>query len=309
MHLFWTMTAADMRRFGDNSLDWVLHEAVAGEVFASGHSERGNDVPVLLSTSSAERVDGGYRFTGHKIFGSLSPVWTRLGIHAMDAGDAEGPQIVHAFLPRDTPGITIKQTWDTLGMRATQSQDTILDGAFVPDRYIARRLPAGTADLYVLCMSVAALGGIASVYLGIAHRALELAVASAHQRTSIALSRSMAYHPGVQHEIAEMALRLEAMDAQLERVVSDWDEGVDYGDLWALKIAAAKHNVCEGAKDVVDRAMTISGGGGLFRSNELERLYRDVRAGGFHPENPLLVHETIGKAVLGIDPNEEPRWG
>ena len=57
----------------------------------------------------------------------------------------EGPQIVHAFLPRDTPGYEIKETWDTLGMRATRSDDTILDGAFVPDRYIARMLPGGAA--------------------------------------------------------------------------------------------------------------------------------------------------------------------
>jgi hypothetical protein len=48
-------------------------------VFNAGHSERGNDLPVLLSTTKAERVDGGFRFTGHKMFGSLMPVWTRIG--------------------------------------------------------------------------------------------------------------------------------------------------------------------------------------------------------------------------------------
>lgn len=58
---------------GDSTLEWMLREAAAGEVFAAGHAETGNDIPVLLSTTKAERVDGGYRFYGHKHFGSLSP--------------------------------------------------------------------------------------------------------------------------------------------------------------------------------------------------------------------------------------------
>jgi alkylation response protein AidB-like acyl-CoA dehydrogenase len=56
----------------------------------------------------------------------------------VDTSDANAPQIVHAFLPRDTPGYHIEETWDTLGMRATHSDDTILEGAFVPDKYIVR---------------------------------------------------------------------------------------------------------------------------------------------------------------------------
>lgn len=305
MHCYWVGIAAEMRRLGDPSLEWVLREAAAGEIFAAGHAETGNDLPGFLSTAKAERVDGGYRITGHKMFGSLTPVWTRFGLHAMTADG----QVIHAFMPRDTPGYTIKQTWDTLGMRATRSDDTILDGVFVPDRYIGRVLPAGQADLFVLCLFAVALSGISAVYLGVAHRAMELAVATARRRTSLALSRSMAYHPEVQHNAARMAMRLEAMDAQLDRLVTDWATNADYGERWPLKIVATKHNVVEGAVDVVDRAMAISGGTGMFKSSELERLYRDVRCGGFHPANTLLAPEIVGKIALGIDLGEQPRWG
>jgi alkylation response protein AidB-like acyl-CoA dehydrogenase len=309
MHLYWTGIAAEMRRLGDPSLEWMLTDAVKGEVFAAGHAETGNDLPVFLSTTRAERVDGGYKIYGHKMFGSLTPVWTLLGVHAMDSDDPAGPQIIHACVPRNTPGYTVKETWDTLGMRATRSDDTIFDGLFVPDRFVQRKVPAGGADLFILSLFAVALGGIAAVYLGIAHRALELATASAKKRTSLALSRSMAYHPEVQHEIAEMVFRIEAMDAQLDRLLSDWDNNVDHGGNWPLKIVACKVNIVEGAKDVVDRAMTISGGAGMFKTNELERLYRDVRAGGFHPANSLLAHEIVGKIALGIDLGEQPRWG
>jgi len=103
MHIYWTGVAADLRRMGDNSLEWLLREAAAGEVFAAGHGETGNDLPLLLSSSKAERTDGGYRFTGHKMFGSLSPVWTRLGLHGMDTSDPAAPKVIHAFMPRSTP--------------------------------------------------------------------------------------------------------------------------------------------------------------------------------------------------------------
>ena len=309
MHSYWVGIAAEMRRLGDPSLEWLLREAAAGEVFAAGHAESGNDMPVFLSTAQAKRVEGGYRISGHKMFGSLTPVWTRLGVHAMDANHADGPQIVHAFMPRDTPGYTIKDTWNTLGMRATKSDDTILDDVFVPDRYIGRVLPAGSADLYILSMFAVALSGMASVYLGLAHRAMELAVAGSRKRTSLALTRSMAYNAEVQHNAAMMAMRLEAMDAQMDRVVSDWAANIDHGGNWPLKIVANKYNIVEGAKEVVDRAMTISGGTGMFKGNELERLYRDVRCGGFHPANSLLAPEIVGKIALGIDLGEQPRWG
>ena len=305
MHQYWVGIAAEMRRLGDPSLEWLLKEAAAGEIFAAGHAESGNDLPAFLSTAKAERVDGGYKLTGHKMFGSLTPVWTRYGAHAMTADG----QVVHAFMPRDTANYSIKNTWDTLGMRATRSDDTILEGAFVPDRYIGRVIPGGQADLFILCLFAVALSGIASVYLGIAHRALDLACASAKKRTSIAMTRSMAYNAEVQHNIARMAMRIEAMDAQLDRLVADWSGGAEYGERWPLKIVATKYNVAEGAVDVVDRAMSISGGTGMFKTSELERLYRDVRCGGFHPANTLLAPEIVAKITLGIDLGEQPRWG
>jgi alkylation response protein AidB-like acyl-CoA dehydrogenase len=309
MHLYWTGVAADMRKMGDASLEWILREAAAGEVFAAGHGEAGNDLPLFLSTAKAERVDGGYKFWGHKTFSSLTPVWTRLGLHAMNAADPGGPKIVHAFLPRDAKGYTIKETWDTLGMRATRSDDTLLDGAFIPDKYVSRVVPAGTADLFVLAIFGWAEPTFGSIYLGLAERARDIAAAGVKKRTSLALTRSMAYHPEVQRCFSEMQLALEAAGAQVDRVAEEWSTGFDHGAQWPMKLVSAKHNAVEAAKKVVDLAMAVSGGGGMFKSNELERLYRDARCGGFHPANTLLVHEIVGKTILGIDLGEQPRWG
>jgi alkylation response protein AidB-like acyl-CoA dehydrogenase len=311
MHLYWMGVAADLYRMGDTSCQWMLEEAVAGEVFAAGHGEAGNDFPLLLAVARAEPADGGYKFYGHKIFGSLTPVWTRLGLHAMDSSDPDHPKIVHAFMPRDTEGYRIEETWDTLGMRATRSDDTIFEGAFVADKYIPRVVPAGLAgaDAFVLGVFAWAQPTFANIYIGIAERALELAVADARKKTSVGMGgRSMAYNPMIQWEIAEMAVELDSITAHADRVADDWSNGVDHEGLWPAKLVSAKYKAVEGAKKIVDLALDISGGSGMFKRNELERMYRDVRAGGFHPANGPLVHELVGKSYLGVL-GEEPRWG
>ncbi|HSS97563.1 MAG TPA: acyl-CoA dehydrogenase family protein [Terriglobales bacterium] len=311
MHLYWIGVAADLWRSGDASLEWLLREAANGEIFAAGHAEGGIDLPVLLSTTKAERVDGGYRFTGRKHFGSLSPVWTRLGLHGMDASNSSQPKIVHAFMPRDAAGYTIKETWDVLGMRGTRSDDTLLENVFIPDRYIARVVPPGGAgiDLFVGAVMAWALMGFGNIYYGLARRALDQSIATVKSKNALALSRSMAYHPEVQHAIAEMVLELESIGPHLEAVAGDWSNGVDHGAGWPAKIFAAKYHAVEGSWRVVDRGMDVAGGFGIFRSAGYERLLRDARLGRIHPANSFLTHEVVAKTALGISLDEQPRWG
>jgi alkylation response protein AidB-like acyl-CoA dehydrogenase len=311
MHLYWTGLVADMWRSGDRSLEWLLKGAVDGEVYAAGHAERGNDIPGLLSTTKAERVNGGYRFTGHKNFGSLTPVWTYLGLHGMDTTSPDAPKIVHAFLPRSTTGYTIKETWDTLGMRATRSDDTILDGAFVPDRYIARVVPPGAAgvDQFVLGIFAWALTGFGNVYYGLAKRALDLTIENVQAKKALAVSGSMAHHPYVQHGIAEMVMAVEMMGPLLDTTAREWSEGVNHGANWVIKIVGTKYTVVEAAWKVVDTALDLAGGYGIFKTNEIERLFRDARLGRIHPGNSMLSHEFVSKTALGLNPDEPPRWG
>ena len=143
MHHYWVGTAADSWRMGDKTVGFILEEAGKGEVFAAGHAEPGNETSIVMSATKAEKVPGGYTFTGRKAFGSLTPVWTRLGLHGLDTSDPAHPKVVHGFLTRDAKGVTIKDTWDVMGMRATRSDDTILDVAFIPDDHIVRVVPGG----------------------------------------------------------------------------------------------------------------------------------------------------------------------
>ena len=312
MHNYWVGVAADVYHTGDRSTEWILERAGKGDVFAAGHSETGNDIPVLYSTTKAERVKGGYCFHGRKSFSSLTPVWDWLGIHGMDASDPDNPRIIHAFMQRSASGYSIKETWDVLGMRATASDDTILEDVFVPDEYIMRTLPAGFtgADFFVLCIFAWGLIGFANVYYGIAQRALDLTIEAAKQKTSVAMmNHPMSHHAEIQHGIAEMILELDTIGPHLEKIAHDWSTGVDYGHAWPSKIVSAKYHTVESAWKIVDLALELSGGFGMFKKSELEHLFRDARAGRFHPANSALTHEIVAKTALGINLDEQPRWG
>jgi alkylation response protein AidB-like acyl-CoA dehydrogenase len=310
MHCYWTGLAADLLKMGDDSCRWILEKAVEGDVFCALHGEAGNDLPLLLAVASATRADGGWEISGHKIFGSLSPVWTYGGFHAMDTSDPEHPQIVHGFLPRSATGYQIIETWDTIGMRATQSHDTVLDKAFVPDELVPLVCPAGFAGAGPFHVGIFAwaLIGFSSTYLGAAKRAYDLTVERLPRRSSIALTRPLSYHPEVQHQVAEMRIAYDAAEALLEKTAADWAAGVEHAD-WPVRLVATHKFVIDQAFAIVDRAMDLSGGAAAFRTNRLEQIFRDVRMGRFHPGNSLLAPELIGKLCLGIDPDDGPRWG
>ncbi len=311
MHVYWTGVAADQLKAGDDSWVWLLEKAAAGDIFCALHGEAGNDFPGVFSTTQATRVDGGWELTGHKIFGTLSPVWTYGGFHAQDNSDPDNPQIVHGFIPRNTPGLEVVDTWDTLGMRATQSQDTLLDKAFCPDELIVSVGPAGLAGGPAFLGSLFAWGlmGMSSVYYGLAKRAFDITVARVPQKSSVAnMQHSMAYHPEVQHHVADMRLSLDICEALLRANGEDWANGVPHED-WPIRLVGTRFHVVNHAYDVVEKALDLSGGAAAFKRNRLEQIFRDMRMGKFHPGNTFLAHELIGKLCLGVNPDDKQRWG
>ncbi|MDN4615927.1 acyl-CoA dehydrogenase family protein [Leifsonia sp. F6_8S_P_1B] len=306
MHLVWTGVAKILRDRGDDSLEFLLREAGQGEVFAFGLSEAGNDLVLFGSTTEARpREDGSYAFYGRKIFTSLSPAWTRLGTMGLDTTSADAPKIVYGFIDRAAGGFEIKQDWDTLGMRATQSNTTVLDGAVSPADRIVRRLdPGPNPDPLVFAIFAAFETLLAAVYTGIGARAVELAVAAAHRRTSLKNDgRSYAADPDIRWRVAEAAIEQDALLPQLDAVAGDVDALADHGAFWFPKLVGLKIRATETARRVVDQAVRVSGGSTFFSGSELGRLYRDVLAGLFHPSDAESAHNTVANAWLGPIPD------
>jgi alkylation response protein AidB-like acyl-CoA dehydrogenase len=118
----------------------------------------------------------------------------------------------------------------------------------------------------------------------------------------------MAHHPEVQHNVSEMRMALDASEALLDRTTSDWANGVEHPD-WPVRLVGTRHRVITESFDIVDRAMDLTGGSGVFKRNRMEQIFRDARMGRFHPGNTLLAHELVAKLCLGIDPDDPQRWG
>jgi alkylation response protein AidB-like acyl-CoA dehydrogenase len=302
MHLVWTGVARVLSERGDHSLDWVLADAAASELFAFGNSEAGNDLVLFDSlTKAVPGAKGSYAFTGTKIFTSLAPAWTRLGIFGRDDSDPDDPKLVHGFITRETPGWKSLDDWDTLGMRATQSNTTTLDGVVVPADRIARILPVGpSADPFIFGIFASFLLLIASVYAGIADRALELGVEALSRRTSLKNGGApYSQDPDMRWRAADAALALDALAPQIETLAADVDNLVNHGTSWFRKLTGVKHRSTETARYVVDQAARLAGGGGYRSSSELARLQRDVLAGIFHPSDTESVHNTVATNLLG----------
>ncbi|HLS48557.1 MAG TPA: acyl-CoA dehydrogenase family protein, partial [Actinomycetaceae bacterium] len=233
MHLVWLGVAKVVHDRGDDSCDFIFTEAMAGEIFGFGVSEAGNDLVLFGSTSDA-RPDGqgGYTFHGTKIFTSLSPVWTRLGTFGMDTTDPADPRAVWGFITRDGGGVEVKDDWNALGMRGSQSCTTVLDGAPAPADRIVRRIPPGpTMDPFIFGIFACFEILLASVYTGVAQRALDVAVDAVHRRRSL-LNNGAPYanDPDIRWRLADAAMQLDSVYPQIALIARDVDENNDRGE-------------------------------------------------------------------------------
>lgn len=290
----------------DHRLDWVFQEAMAGEIFAFGISEAGNDAVLFDSVSRADPEGEGYRISGTKIFTSLSPVWTRLLVHAKTPGKSgTEDELIFGFLERGAEGITVNNDWDTLGMRASQSCTTILENVPLAAGRVATCTPLGpNPDPVVWGIFGAFELLLASVYTGIGERAVNLAAEIVAKRRSHVRNAPYAHDPDIRWQIASAGILMDGVILQLAKLTEDVDaigtaRDPHYGAKWFLHFSGVKGRATEAAKEAVELAMRTTGGAQYFRSSELQRLYRDVLAGLYHPSDNESLHASYAKALLG----------
>jgi alkylation response protein AidB-like acyl-CoA dehydrogenase len=187
-------------------------------------------------------------------------------------------------------------------VRATASHDTYLDDVYVPfERVVGINEVGAVPGAYVAGIFPWVLPLLGNVYLGIGRRAVDVALDAARERTALSVGgAAAATKPFVQYHAAEAELVLEGATAQLDELTNGLSAGVDYGERALLRLFAAKENGTRAARTATDLALEIAGAGSIHKRNELERLYRDVRAGGFHPPNSDTVRDFIGRWALGL---------
>ena len=301
MHFVCTGMMRAMWNRGDKSLQFALEEARDGEVFAFGVSEPGNDWVLQGSnTKAVPQEDGSYRLSGVKIFTSMTPAWTRLIVHGKDETAADGPELVYGFLTRGTEGVKSSDDWDVLGMRATHSRATILEDAVLEADRVVRRIPDGpNPDLLTFGITANFQLLIASVYAGLARRALEVASEALRKRRSAKNGGAPYTEIGeFRVRVADAALEFAAVPAQLDSYTRVFDECVDYGPAWAQRFVSAKYMAQKAARANAEAALHCAGGAGFGNAAEASRLYRDAAAGIFHPPAPEVSRAVFANAWL-----------
>jgi alkylation response protein AidB-like acyl-CoA dehydrogenase len=274
-------------------------------------SEAGTDI--LHPQLEATKTDRGWLLNGRKIFATMSPAVQLLDI-SFRFRDAQGVErLAMATIPHDSPGLQIMNNWDALGMRASGSHDVTFANCFIPNTALLDLGVWGEWSEPYLTGNLIIATGLVGVFLGIAEAARDLAVDAVKTRRKGPGGRTLAERYPIQHLIAEIEIDLAAARAVLGRTTMTADalfnrypaEGVPLRELHALMkdLQCAKWFVNRKAIDIVDRALTASGGAGYLSKNPLSRLYRDVRAGPFmQPFSPNEAFEYIGKVTLGLDP-------
>lgn len=256
---------------------------------------------------TATPVDGGFQLSGHWkiVTGIRSATWiVVVGIVTGDAngnGQSQAPDVRLFAVPTDQ--IDIQDTWDVTGLRATGSRDVVIDDVFVPED-LATRLdaPVNTdSPVYRGFIGNLVFGGCAAVTLGIAAHMIEETVTLVRSKPSM-LGGVVADATRTQYLVARAKA---SVDAARLLLLSTAAELADAGDQMTLDHSAAYRAAISHAADISRVALvdmyTLAGSSALYRSNTVERIFRDGMAATQHANQSALFMEGAGRVRLGMD--------
>ena len=269
-----------------------------------------NDQAVLISTGaadwinssgSAQRVDGGFRLSAVKTPASACPAGNVLATSVRWDEGPEGPQVIHASVPFTAEGVTITETWDSMGMRATGSHTVVLDNVFVPDEAVALIRPAGKWHPVWNTVLGVAMPVIMASYVGVA----EAAAAQAIEIASVRATRPD--HPEVAPLVGRMLNQLTVARDTVRAMIEACDDlDFDNTEAHAAATLTRKTNTAEAVLVVARLALEIGGGNAYAIGGGIERLFRDLHGALYHPLPAAQQERFTGRLALGFDPLSFP---
>jgi alkylation response protein AidB-like acyl-CoA dehydrogenase len=248
----------------------------------------------LTSSGTLEKVDGGFRLNGRKVFASGSPAGDFLITSAQFDDPKEGPQVLHFPVPFKTDGVSLQQDWRVFGMRGTGSDTIMLEDVFVPEESVVLRRERGKFHPVYSVIVTVAMPYIMSAYVGVAEATASIAREQARRKTS---------DPVVPYLLGEMENHLTTAQLAVDDMVNianNWEFEPNIHTVDAIltrKTIAAKACIA-----TAEKALEAAGGGAFFRKAGLERRLRDVHAGQFHPLPEKKQQLFTGRLALGLDP-------
>ena len=290
--------------------NWAFAEAVAGKVFAASLSEPGIGFHPRLLSTKYKRVDGGFLLNGKKSFVSLAgnADYYVVATVADRESTSGNPTVSWLVVAKDDPGMRIEKVWDTLGMRATVSDNMYLEDAFIPDE----RLFLRTEGLVVQKLAKEphlVVGGFTACYLGIIEAIFKFVVEYMSGKTQLGSDEPQIKNQLTQLRVGEMSVQVEAAR---ELVYSAAAKVV--ADRGSKETNAAVHRgkyfVGEMGPHIASQAIRLCGGSTISKHMPMERYYRDIRCCGLMPAKSDECLWYVGKEALGFDTNKasETYW-
>jgi alkylation response protein AidB-like acyl-CoA dehydrogenase len=276
---------------------------------------------VLAPTSTAVKVDGGWRVTGKWFYnsGSWHATWAGLGIPVTDAsGDVVNQGL--ALIPR--ADLTLEDTWFVAGMKSTGSNCLIAEDVFVPEHRVLLVPPAIGGDypsehlasepLYRSAFVPVLALVLVGPQLGMGQAALDYVIGKAAKKpVSYTFFTTQAESVGFQLQVAEAARLIDTARLHAFRAADDIDQAAARGEypdyLTRARIRSDTGYTAECITRAIDILLYAHGAGSFADVSPLQRIWRDSATAARHAVvSPQVSYEVYGKALLGVEDNITP---
>jgi acyl-CoA dehydrogenase len=291
MHTHLVATMAYLWRAGNKAPEGMLRRVAAENLVLI--STGGSDW--LMGSGTLRKVDGGFRLTGRKIFGSGVPAGDVLMTTGVYDDPAAGPTVYHLPLPLQTEGVNVLDTWKVLGMRGTGSHDIEITDAFIPDAVMGGvRRPAGVWHPFMHTVALVALPVIYSVFVGVAEAARDRALQLATRKKDDPLTAVL---------VGEMENQLVTAQIAQDSMIA-MTAAARPGAETTSAVLCRRTIVGNAVTAAVQKALEVAGGPGFYRSTGLERAFRDIQAARYHPLPEKAQTKLTGRVLLGLGIDE-----
>jgi 3-hydroxy-9,10-secoandrosta-1,3,5(10)-triene-9,17-dione monooxygenase len=281
----------------------------------------GEDPSVLISSSyaptgKAERTEGGFILSGRWSFSSGSEHcgWAFLGAFAPpEPGAPAGPPDMRTFLiPRSD--YRIEDTWKTFALKATGSNDVVVDGVFVPEHHTHKmsdgfrcKNPGNASNpgaLYRLPFGQIFVRSVSTTAIGIAEGALDFYREVTRVKVGAADGVKAADSPDAALAVAQAASAIDQLKLVFERDIAAWLAWAERGEAPPIdeRVAWRWHSaeVVDRCAAVVDELFSLCGARALFTDSPMHRFFLDVHGARAHYANrPETSGRNYGRVQLG----------
>jgi alkylation response protein AidB-like acyl-CoA dehydrogenase len=288
MHTHNVASQALSFRAGNKAPEGLLRRIAADKLVLA--TSGGSDW--LHGSGKLQKVEGGYRMSGRKIFSSgvsAATLFTTMGIYE---DPEQGPLVCHFPLPLPADGFKVLDTWHVLGMRGTGSNDVELKDVFIPDSAMAglKRQP-GKWHPFMQLVVLSAMPIVYAAYLGVAESAREIALALSKKK------KDDPHAPYLVGEMDNLLLTAQLVHASMVELTKTAKPGPES----TSTMLARRTIVAQALLAAVDKALDVAGGASFYRSSQLERHFRDVQAARYHPLQEKAQLYLSGRLALGFD--------